>query len=185
VVPAEGPRPDWVDAPAGLAKGGVYRVAVHSGRFTTVPECQRAIELEIRREADEYIDEYLHSGAAGIVNIPLAYLNHRVKKGEYAEAVQSETLGQPMYEIHALLEFDNQARADFHRLLRDHEVAQRLWYTGGGAALVMALLASFYGYLKLDLRTGGAHKGRLQLAATLVALIVAAGVLLVRWAVPF
>jgi hypothetical protein len=42
-----------------------------------------------------------------------------------------------------------------------------------------------YGYLKLDAQTGGAHKGRLQLAATLVALVVAAGALLARWTMSF
>jgi hypothetical protein len=51
--------------------------------------------------------------------------------------------------------------------------------------MLLALLSTFYGYLKLDLRTGGAQKTRLQLAATLVALLVAASVFLVRWAVPF
>ncbi len=50
---------------------------------------------------------------------------------------------------------------------------------------MLALLGTLYGYLKLDLKTGGAHKGRLQLAATLVALIVAAGVLIARRAVHF
>jgi hypothetical protein len=185
IVPSEGPKPEWVDAPAGLAAGSVYRLPVHSGRFTSVPECQRAIEHEIKQAADHYIDEYLDPGASAVINLPISYLNQHVKKAEYAEAVQSDALAQQMYEIHALLEFDNRTRADFHHLRRSHEVVERLWYTGGGAALVLALLATFYGYLKLDLRTGGAHKGRLQLAATLVALIVAAGVLLVRWAVPF
>ncbi len=90
-----------------------------------------------------------------------------------------------MYQIHARLEIDERARADFWRQWRSTEVTNRLWYTGGAAALVLALLGTLYGYLKLDVKTGGAHKGRLQLAATLVALIAAAGVLLVRWAVPF
>jgi hypothetical protein len=73
----------------------------------------------------------------------------------------------------------------FQQRWRNAIVQDRLWYTGGGAALVLALLATFYGYLKLDLKTDAPHKGRLQLAATLVALLVAAGALLARWAVPF
>ena len=56
-------------------------------------------------------------------------------------------------------------------------MSDRLWYAGSAAGLVLALLATFYGYLKVDLRTGGAHKGRLRLAATLMALIAVAGAL--------
>jgi hypothetical protein len=178
------PRPEWVDEPAGLSADGVYAMPVHSGVFASVPECQRELDGAVKRAADFYIDEYLGDGASRVVDIPLAYLNEHVKKAEYAEVVHSETVGQ-MHQIYARLEFDNQVRGELHRRQHNAEVANRLWYTGGGAALVLALLATFYGYLKLDLRTGGAHKGRLQLAATLVALIVAAGVLLVRWAVPF
>ena len=107
-----------------------------------------------------------------------------MKKAEYSEVVNSDTVG-PMHQIHALLEIDDRARADIDRLWHNAVVTDRLWYTGAGAALVLALLGTFYGYLRLDLRTGGAQKGRLQLAATLVALIVAAGALMARWAVPF
>jgi hypothetical protein len=183
-VAADAPRarPAWVDAPARLADS-VYSITVSSGRFVTVPECQRELDSQIKQEADHYIDEYVGERASTLIDIPLSYLKERVKKAEYAELVQSESLGQ-MHQIHALLEFDDQARADFRRLWHNALVTDRLWYTGSGVALVLALLATFYGYLKLDVRTGGAQKGRLQLAATLVALIIAAGALLVRWAVP-
>jgi hypothetical protein len=176
-------RPAWVDGAPKLA-GSVYSLSVSSGRFVTVPECQRELDLQIKHEADHYIDEYIGERASTIVNLPISYLKEHVKKAEYAEVVQSESVG-PMHQIHALLEFDDQARSDFRRQWHNAVVTDRLWYTGSGAALVLALLATFYGYLKLDLRTGPAQKGRLQLAATLVALIVAAGALLFRWAVPF
>ena len=81
--------------------------------------------------------------------------------------------------------FDERARADFERMWRNAVVQDRLWYIGGGGALVLALLATLYGYLKLELRTDSASRGKLQLAATLVALIVAAGALLARWTVAF
>ena len=182
------PRPDWVDALPGLS-GGVYSTQVSSGPFASWPECQRELDSQMKSAADHYINEYLGEQAAALVDIPLSYLQNRVKKAEYVEVVHPENLADlglgPMYQIHARLEFDETARADFRRQWRNAEVVNRLWYTGGAAALVLALLATLYGYLKLDLRTGGAHKGRLQLAATLVALIAAAGVLLVRWAVPF
>jgi hypothetical protein len=177
-----GTRPAWVDAQAELVDS-VYAMAVSSGLFVSVPECQRELDHEIKLAADHYIDDYLGEHASSQVDIPLAYLKAHVKKAEYGERVPS-SVGS-MHQIHARLEFDDNARADFHRLWHNAVVTDRLWVVGSGAALVLALLGTFYGFLKLDLRTGRAHTGQLQLAATLVALIVAAGALLVRWAVPF
>ena len=50
--------------------------------------------------------------------------------------------------------------------------------------MVLALVGTLYGYLKLDLRGGRARVGRLQLAATLVAMLLTVGALVARWAVP-
>lgn len=176
-------RPEWVDAPARLSNS-VYTISISSGLFVSVPECQREINAHMKQAVDHYIDEYRGDQASKLVSLPLAYLNEHVKKAEYSEVVHSDSVG-PMHQIHALLEIDDRARADIDRLWHNAVVTDRLWYTGSGAALVLALLGTFYGYLRLDLRTGGAQKGRLQLAATLVALIVAAGALMARWAVPF
>ncbi len=177
-------RPAWVGATPGL-KGEIYSLTVNSGPWTSVPECQHALNEEILSAANRYINDYIgDEQAAKLVNVSLPYLDAHVKKAQYAEVVQSPAVG-PMHQLHARLEFNDQVRADFQRRWRNAVVQGRLWYTGGGAALVLALLATFYGYLRLDLKTDTAHKGRLQLAATLVALIVAAGALLARWAVPF
>src|SRR5262249_15679455 len=157
----------WISEPGKLVNS-VYSIPVSSGPFVTVPECQHELDRQIKREADHYIDEYLGEHASQLVKVPLSYLKQRVKKAEFGEVVNSHAVG-PMHQIHALLEFDDRARADFQRQWHDAIVTDRLWYTGSGAALVLALLATFYGYLRLDLRTGGSHKGRLQLAATLVA----------------
>jgi len=158
-------------------------MAVGSGLFVSVPECQRELDAHIKREADHYIYEYLGEGASKLVDIPLPYLKEHVKKAEFSEVVV-KSVG-PMHQLHALLEIDDPTRTDFQRRWHEAVVTDRLWYTGSGTALLLALLATFDGYLKLDLRTGGSQKGQLQLAATLVALLVAAGVFLVRWAVPF
>lgn len=176
-------RPAWVETP-GRLEGAVYRTSVKSGLYVDVPECQRALDLAIRKEANHYVDDYLGAGAAGTIDLPLGYLRKHLVKQEFGEVVQSESVG-PMQQIHALLEFDDEARADFHSRWRDAVVTNRLWYAGSATALVLAMLGTFYSYLTLDLRMGGAHKGQLRLAATLVAMIVVAGALLVRRAVPF
>ena len=177
-------RPAWIDAPAKLVNT-VYSTSIHSGLFASLPECQRELDAVLKRTADQYIRDWQNDDdAVELVDVSLDYLHHRVKKAEYSEVVESESVG-PMHQVHALLEFDDSVREDFRRVLHEAVVTGRLWYAGSGAALVLALLATLYGYLRLDLRTGGTHKGHLQLAATLVALIATAGVLLVRWAVPF
>jgi hypothetical protein len=178
------PRPAWVDRAPGLSDG-VYALVVSSGPYSSVPECQRALNDEILSATNHYINEYLgDDNAASLVNLPVSFSRQVIKKQEYAESLESPSVGR-MYQLHAQLAFDDQSRNLFQQRWRNAIVQDRLWYTGGGAALVLALLATFYGYLKLDLKTDAPHKGRLQLAATLVALLVAAGALLARWAVPF
>jgi hypothetical protein len=172
-------RPNWIDAP-GRLEDTVYRVSVKSGPWVSVAECQRALDTAIKHETDQYIDELLgEPGASNLVNVSRNYLREHVKKAEYNEIVQASV--GPMHQIYALLEYDDEARAVFHQRWRNAVVSERLIYAGTGAAALLALLGTLYGYLRLDLKTGGAHKGRLQLAATLVALIVAATALLVRW----
>jgi hypothetical protein len=176
-------RPAWIEKRGELVDS-VYRVSVNSGLYVTVPECQRTLDLEMKRAADQYIDDYLGEGAKDVVDISLGYLRKHVKKAEFNEVIESETVG-PMQQIHALLEFDDGARADFQRRWHAAVVSRRLWHVGAVTGLILALLGTLYGYLRLDLRTGGTHKGQLQLAAALVALIVTAGALLVQSKLPF
>ncbi len=184
VVSTSGDRPAWVSAGPALIDG-VYRMTVSSGPWSSVPECQHALDEEVLAATNNYINEYLgNPQAASLVNISPNYLRQHVRKTEHSEIVDSPAVGQ-MHQLHAQLEFDERARADFERMWRNAVVQDRLWYIGGGGALVLALLATLYGYLKLELRTDSASRGKLQLAATLVALIVAAGALLARWTVAF
>ncbi|HEX3728026.1 MAG TPA: hypothetical protein VHV08_17365 [Pirellulales bacterium] len=179
--PAEN-RPAWIDAPAKLDHS-VYRVAVKSGLYVSVPECQRALDSTIKAEADHYIDEYLGEGASELVDVGRKFLRDHVLKSEFNDVVHVSV--GPMHQIYALLEFDDDARAEFHNRWRNAVVTHRLWYAGSVGALSLALLATVYGYLKLNLKTGGTQKGRLQLAAALAALVATGAALAVRWAVPF
>jgi hypothetical protein len=177
-------RPTWVDAPAGLTNG-VYALVVNSGPYVSVPECQRALEESMLAAANHYINEYVGDDqAAALVNLSPAYLQKHIKRDEYAEVLQTKSVGA-MHQLYARMEFDEKVRNDIQQAWRHAVVQHRLWYTAGGAALVLTLLATFYGYLKLDLKSSSAHRGQLQLAATLVALIVVAGALVARWAAPF
>ena len=136
-------------------------------------------------EADHYIDEYLGERASQLVDIPLSYLKRARQEGRVRRGGHVRSRSDRCTRFTRCSSSTIRPAPTFIAMWHNAVVTDRLWYTGSGAALVLALLGTFYGYLRLDLRTGGSHKGRLQLAATLVALIVAAGALLVRWAVPF
>jgi hypothetical protein len=182
-VEASDSLPDWANKPGKLVDA-VYRVSIESGLYADIPECQAALDDRIKATLDDYIDRWMGEGTAELVVLDREYVNQHIKKSEYSEVVNSESVG-PMHQIHALLEIDDDDRAEFHERWRRAVVTERVWMAGFGGAVVLALLSTVFGYLKLDLQTGGTHSGRLQLAATLVALIVAAGALLARWAVPF
>lgn len=186
VVATRGERPAWINAGPSLVDG-VYRITVSSGPWSSYPECQRALNEEIRTATDNYINEYLgNPQAASLVNLSQNYLREHICRSEnmYSESVHSPAVGE-MQQLYAQLTFDERARTYIEQQWRQAIVQDRLWYIGGGGALVLALLATLYGYLKLELRTDSAGRGKLQLAATLVALIVAAGALLARWTVVF
>ncbi len=167
-------RPPWVDQPPGN-EGPTYNMPVKSGLWTTEAECQQALQGTIAKAVDEYLASYLGDDrAAQWIDIDPAYLRQRlIRQSMYAETVDA-SVGK-MQQLHALLEFDDQLRAEFQRLWRQACVSHRLRYAGGGFALILTALAALFGYLKLDLATGGRHSGRLRWASALAILLVAAG----------
>jgi hypothetical protein len=167
-------RPDWVDRAPGI-QDQTYCVTVKSGLWTTDGECQTAIQGAIVKSLDEYLTSYFGDDrAARLVDFDPAYLRqHLVKQPLYAETVDA-SVGS-MRQLHALLEFDDDMRAELHRLWRQAFVSNRLRDAAAGFALVLAALGTLFAYLKLDLATGGQHRGRLRWASGLAILLVAAG----------
>ena len=167
-------RPDWVDRAPGI-QGQTYCVAVKSGLWTTDGECQQAIQTAIVKAVDEYLTNYFGDDRAPqLVAIEPAYLRqHLVKQPVYSETVDA-SVGS-MRQLHALVEFDDDLRAELHRLWRQAFVSNRLRDAAGGFALVLAALGTLFAYLKLDLATGGQYRRRLRWASGLAILLVAAG----------
>ena len=64
---------------------------------------------------------------------------------------------------------------DSKRIQRNAQIEHRLLEVAGGTAAVMLVLGAVFGYLKLDTLTRGYYTRRLQLAAGVVILTVAAG----------
>lgn len=162
------PRPDWVDD-SGKLVGDDYFLTVKVGPHATRQLCDDAMTDELRQATDRYIDQLIGSAGAGrLVNLPLSDVRRQVVQQEHQEIVEA-SFG-PMVNLYALLKFDKKMQ---DRIVRDHEqalVQRRVGVTAGGMGLVVLVLGTLLGYLKLDTATRGYYSGRLKLAAAAVIL---------------
>ena len=127
---------------------------------------------------------YLEPKARKLVRLPLDYVQAGIVQNDWAETkdVVITPAGQipeesvPMVWLNVLLEFDPAANSRIREVWDDAVVADRIFGLGALTAIVLALLAGVYGYLEIDLVTGGAYRRHLRLAAVGVVLtLLAAG----------
>ncbi len=142
-------KPAWVGAPAKLDHG-VYRTAVESGRFATIPECNRALDRAMASGVQEYVSDYLGPEAAEQVVLDPAFIRDHICKEVYQEPVQA-SFG-PMHQLHALLEFDDQTRAEINRRWQNVLVGGRIVGLGAATLSVLVTLGAAFSYLKLTPR---------------------------------
>ena len=177
--PAAATRPDWVEA-APQKLGGVYRMAVKCDPSPSRLECQGELLPDaLDRAVAEYVDKRLKLGrqAARQVRLPLDFIRGHIVKGEWEEPV--EVSFGTWVQLHVLLEFDHEVNARIEEEWDKVITRERLRGVGGLMAAVLLLLSGIYVYLKIDLATSGAYRGRLRLAAAAVLLaVIAAGLLL-------
>lgn len=169
-VEATDEKPGWVDQPGHL-QGTIYRTSVKSGLFVTRAECEQALEPKLKLAITQYVDDYLAPNASKRISLD-ADLLKRLRKSEYEEVVNSATVG-PMRQLHALLEFDDAARARLAERWHETIVAERLGRTALVSGVALGLLAVAFGYLKLDILTAGQFRGRLRFAVIAAILLIA------------
>ncbi|MCO6459312.1 MAG: hypothetical protein J5I93_28720 [Pirellulaceae bacterium] len=181
VIPYE-QRPEWVDAQPDLA-GDVHRVVVTAGPYERKSECVQALDDEKQKAVAQYINDYLGSSRASLlVRYDLETINRRLLKAENVhEEVIQVSLG-PMHQVHALLEFDPEFRAELDAAWRDVRAGVRLGQTGLIVFGVLGLLGVAFSYFKLDTATRGYYSGKLQLLAALAILaLLGAGLVMSGW----
>jgi len=183
-------RPDWVGREPRKV-GGAYQVCVTVGPCLNRLECDRELPDELHKAVNEYAAAYAGRRARGHVRLPLDYLLSEVVKEEWPEEKQVVITpnGQipeksvPMIQLHVLLEFDHAVNARIQEEWDKVVVAERLYRMGALAVIVLAVLFGAYAYLKIDLATGGAYRGRLRLAAAgVIVLLVLVALLVVAMA---
>lgn len=167
------PKPAWVDEPKRLV-GNDYFVTVTVGPHADRELCDRAMTEELRRATEQYIDQLIGAEGAGqLVRLPMSDVRRQIVQEEYQETVQA-SFG-PMINLHALLKFDKEMQ---QRIVLAHEqalVRGRIGMAAGGSGLLMVILGTMFGYLKLDTATRGYYSGRLKIAAAAVILTAVAG----------
>jgi hypothetical protein len=142
-------RPDWVDHPP-QPSGEKYEVAVVAGPWSTRWDCEKALDEEIDKAVDDYVEWRLGKDARSQVQLPKDFVRHQLVAEEWLEGVTTG-FGEPMLNLHALLRFDPQVDKRVSETWNELLVTGRLTGTGlilGGGLL---LLAVFYGYLRLSL----------------------------------
>ena len=175
-VPAK-KSPAWIDEPSRLL-GDTYQTTLVIGPYTTREECNAELPGELQKALNRYVETCMGQPAGWRpVALPYEFLRQEVVKGEYAE-IRPSSVG-PMTRLYLLLQFDRKIRDRIVAEGRRNTVAGRLWVGGSCLAGMLWLLAVIYGYLRVDLKTGGAYRGRLRFAAVLAILGPVAAALLV------
>lgn len=181
-------RPIWVDGkPEQLDANGVYHMRRSTGRlYDTTDESHEAVAGLLIEMTNEYTRALLGPEAAAKVSIPM----HTILDS-FVEATWDERGPPPglpdddAWETHVLLKFDGADRQLVERAWRASIVNHNLRYAGAGAGLVLALLGTVFGYLKIDTATRGYYSGRLKLATgAVVAALTTLGILLAGGTLP-
>ena len=174
--PAKAP-PAWVYAPPQVV-GDSYQMSIVVGPWPTRQDCDADLPNELQKALDYYVEAC--EPTAGRVVLSAKYLRDHLVKEQWEEDIKSETesIGA-MKQLHVLLRFDRDVKNRILDESRQGIVAGRLWTVGTGLAAAFWLLAVVYGYLRIDLATGGAYRGRLRFAAALAILGPVAAVLAV------
>lgn len=164
-------RPAWMDEPTGK-RGDEFRTIATAGPYATPQECHEKLNDAIREVVGHYVDRYLPHRSGVEIDLPPSFIHNELVRGEWLE--QSEYSIGPMFNLHAQLVFDKTANDAIDRRFHDGQVRGRLGYAGAGAGLVLALIGTLFGYLKLDTLTRGYYTGRLRAAAAAAILALAA-----------
>lgn len=166
----------WTAAGA-VRVGAVYRMPVEIGPYETRAECNAEQPHVLREAVHRYANQLLGEGASHYVDVPLPYIYQNIVRADCEEHRQT-SVGR-MLVVHNLLEFDRTVNDHLRDVHQRAVVAERLRYTGLGAAGVFGLLATAFGYLKLDTLSRGYYTGRLRAAAAIAILGLAVGLFFV------
>ena len=175
VIPAG--RPEWVKIAQSDLTGPVHKIYVTSDPYKLPRDAQHGLDEAMKRATDDYIADQLNSPlAAKFIPYDVESIRDRFVKQTYHETVIFPEPVGPMKQLHALLEFDQGFRDELRHHWAGRIAESRIYQVGLGAGAALLLLASVFGYFRLDNATRGYYTGRLQfMTAAAILAIVALG----------
>jgi hypothetical protein len=162
------PRPAWVDSTE-TRDGDAFLMRIQVGPYSSSDECQEALGPALQDAAEVYIRRVygVQRPAPAPVRLSAAEV-HRlgVVNQEWIESKYDPfRVPNTMHTLHALLRFDSRVNGEIDQLYNQQLRGRRLGYTASGAGLLLGVLATFFGYLKLDTLSRGYYSRRLRFAA--------------------
>jgi hypothetical protein len=140
--------------------------------YGTEADCEAALDDQLQEAFSNYVKGRLGSEANAELQLPVGEIRKCIVS-KSRENVQLTGLG-PMVRLTAVVRFDKEFQDRVTQEWAKVHLSERLWYLGGGLGVVLLLLSLAYGYLKIDLATGGAYRWRLRLAAATILVGMAA-----------
>jgi len=178
-------RPAWTSAEPNLKGVGVDTIPVASGPYKRATDAHRALDREIEAATNEYIDKHLGSGLAPqLLRYDVRMIKQRFVKPEnlYEDVATYSDPVNDMHESFALLEFTPGFREELEHGWSKVRSTQRILELGLFAGAALLLLASVFGYFRLDNATRGYYTGRLQfVTAAAILAVIGAGVFAAQW----
>jgi hypothetical protein len=170
IAPELPEKPAWVDRPL-HREGSDYYVDAVGDPYATPVECEAALADCVQRKAIDPYVEILMPEALGRVRLPPEVLQSLVvdRWVERRNTSQGE-----MQILHARVAIDRNAQDMIKAAQRQALVGRRLVPFGVSFGTGFFLLAAVWGYLKIDLATGGKRRGILRTALLAVILSIAA-----------
>ena len=160
--------------------GDAQQYAVSSEPWHSKTEARRKLDEALVAQTTDYITEHLGSSLATkfpSLHYDAKTIRQRFVKSEniYDETIISPSVG-PMHQLHALLEFGPSFRDELDEKWAEVCATSRLFQAGLFSGAGLLLLASVFGYFRLDNATRGYYTGRLQfLTAAAILAVVGAG----------
>lgn len=165
-------RPEWVES-LPVRVGSVHTTAVCSGPYVSQKDASQALDNELVNKTREYIAEHIGSPlATNFIRYNAQQIKTRLIR---PENIYSEEIGVsigPMQQVHALLEFGPEFRAEIDRHWAAEIGKSRLLQMGLFAGGVLCLLGTVSGYFRLDNATRGYYTARLQAMAAIAILVL-------------
>jgi hypothetical protein len=172
-APQVASKPDWVKSPGVLAQNGVYTVTVEIGPFSSHEEIRHEFMRKVDLEVRHYMEQFIDPMAPSLVKLPPGFIVDRgvlADRWDESHSANEFSFNAPMYTQYVQLRFDENVQRELTERFKQARVVHRVGVFGLGGGLLLALLGTLYGYLKLDTLTQGYYTMRLRFAAALASL---------------